>query len=250
MPDAAAIEAIERATLQAVAPERVESLGGWLLPMDHGTVGRARSAVPLHHGSHELALLPAILARYTALGFVPRLRLPDLPAFLPWHEALARRGWQRLQPTLTLTGDVQPLLAAPGGPPADLDSSPDDAWMAMFLGAGLDPDDGASRSRLLARATGTLYASVREQGQTVACGAASFGHGWLGVHGMRTAAARRGEGLAGRILHAMATEASRRGVTGVFLQVDASNLPALALYRRAGLTMAWPYAYWRCAVTD
>ena len=42
----------------------------------------------------------------------------------------------------------------------------------------------------------------------------------------------------------MAAEASRRGLAGVFLQVDASNQPALSLYRRVGLTMAWPYAYW------
>ncbi|MFN3494064.1 MAG: GNAT family N-acetyltransferase, partial [Hydrogenophaga sp.] len=64
-------------------------------------------------------------------------------------------------------------------------------------------------------------------------------------HGMRTAAARRGQGLAGRVLRAMAAEAARRGLPRVFLQVDASNQPALALYRRAGLTVAWPYAYWR-----
>jgi N-acetylglutamate synthase len=27
--------------------------------------------------------------------------------------------------------------------------------------------------------------------------------------------------------------------------VDASNVPALALYRRMGFTTAWTYAYWR-----
>ncbi|MBA4212800.1 MAG: GNAT family N-acetyltransferase [Polaromonas sp.] len=242
---AANVEAIERATLQAVAPEVVESLPGWLLPMDHGTVGRARSAVPLHHDPHDTHVLSTIVARYAALGFEPRLRLPELPAFLPWHEALAQRGWRRDQPTLTLTGDVQRLLTPPDGTPADLDHTPDAAWMAMYLGEGLDPVDGASRSRSLGRASGTLFASVREQGQTVACGAASFSHGWLGVHGMRTAASRRGQGLAGRVLHAMAAEAARRGLAGVFLQVDASNLSALALYRRVGLTLAWPYAYWR-----
>lgn len=250
MLEAADIEAIERATLQAVAPEAVESLPGWLLPMDNGTVRRAHSAVPLHHGTHGAGLLPAILARYVARGFEPRLRLPDLPAFQPWHEALAQQNWRREQPTLTMTGEVQRLLASPAALSAQLDSAPDAGWMAMFLGEGMDLADGVSRSRSLARATGTLYASVREHGQTVACGAASFSQGWLGVHGMRTAAARRGEGLAGRILQSMAAEAGRRGLAGVFLQVDAGNLPAQALYRRAGLTLAWPYAYWRRSRAD
>ncbi len=247
---AADIDAIERATLQAVAPEVVEAFPGWLLPMDRGTVGRARSAVPLHHGAHNPELLPAILARYAAAGFEPRFRLPDLPPFQPWFEALTRRGWQRQQPTLTLTGELGHLLTLPGGPPADLDIEPDAGWMAMFLGEGLDPADGASRSRSLSRASGTLFASVREQGLTVACGAASFSHGWLGVHGMRTAAALRGRGLAGRVLQGMAAEASRRGLTKVFLQVDANNPSALALYRRAGFTLAWPYAYWRPPLVD
>jgi GNAT superfamily N-acetyltransferase len=245
------IESIERATLQAVAPEVVDALPGWLLPMDRGTVGRARSAVPLHHGTHNPELLPAILTRYAAMGFEPRLRLPDLPSFQPWFESLTQRGWRREQPTLTMTGELQSLLTLPpGSPPAELDSAPDAGWMTMFLGEGLDPTDGASRSRSLSRATGNLFASVREQGHTVACGAASFGHGWLGVHGMRTAAARRCEGLAGRVLNAMAAEATLRGLTGVFLQVDAGNQPALALYRRAGFTLAWPYAYWRPPLLD
>lgn len=250
MLDAAAIEAIERATVQAVAPEVVEELSGWLLPMDRGTVGRARSAVPLHHGEHDIGLLPTILARYRALSHSPQFRLPDLPAFKAWHEALTEQGWRCEQATLTLVGQVSDLLAFQGGDPADLRSHPDAGWMSMFLGEGLDPADGASRSHSLSRASDMLYASVRERGETVACGAASFGQGWLGVHGMRTAASRRGQGLAGRVLQAMGAEAARRGLPGVFLQVDASNLSALALYRRAGFTEAWPYAYWRPPLVD
>lgn len=244
MPRSADIESIERATLQAVSPEVVEPLDGWLLAMDRGTVGRARSAVPLHHQVHDTVLLATILERYAARGFEPRLRLPDLPTFGPWHEALLGLGWRREQPTLTMTGTVEALAQVHAGPPADLAATPDAAWMAMFLGEGLDPADGASRSRSLSRATDMGYVSVRADGETVACGAASFGHGWLGVHGMRTAAAHRGQGLAGRVLQAMALEAGRRGMVGVFLQVDAGNQPAQALYRRAGLARAWSYDYW------
>ena len=239
------IEAIERATLDAVSPERVESLPGWLLPMDSGTVGRARSAVPLSHAVADPAVLDDILERYAAQGFVPAFRLPDGPAFEALHQGLQARGFARAQPTLTQCGRVQDLLMAQTGPVADLADTPDAAWMAMFLGEGLDPVDGASRARSLSRATGTLFASLREAGQTVACGAAAYGHGWLSVHGMRTAAAHRGQGLATRVLAAMAREARSRGIQRVFLQVDASNAAALSLYRRLGFVSAWTYAYWR-----
>lgn len=62
---------------------------------------------------------------------------------------------------------------------------------------------------------------------------------------MRTAAAHRGRGLAGAVMRAMALEARGRGIERVFLQVDASNAPALSLYQRLGFTTAWGYAYWR-----
>lgn len=243
------VDSLERATVQAVAPEQLDdTVPGWLLPMDAGTVGRAQCAVPLAHTEPDRALINTIVQRYRARGFAPAWRLPDVPSFAAFHAALGQRGFTRSQPTLTQVAAVADLLErlpARPGPAAVLDERPDAAWLAMFLGEGLDPVDGASRSRALARALGTRYASLREQGLTLACGAASFGHGWLGVHGMRTAAAQRGRGLAGSVMRAMALEAQGRGIGRVFLQVDAGNTPALSLYKRLGFETAWGYAYWR-----
>jgi N-acetylglutamate synthase len=240
------VETIERATLSAVAPERIDGLDGWMLPMDTGTVGRAHSAVPLHHGVHDPALVDHIAQCYRDAGFRPVFRLPDLPSFEPWWPLLTARGFRREQPTLTQTGTLDGLLElAETCDGVSLDPGPDAAWMAMFLGEGLDPVDGASRSKALSRAQGTLFASLRENGQTLACGAACYAQGWLSMHGLRTAASQRGRGLAGRMIRAMALEAQRRGIQRAFLQVDGSNAPALSLYRRAGMGTAWAYAYWR-----
>lgn len=240
------VEAIERATLTAVAPQRLEALEGWLLPLDTGTVGRAHSAVPLHHGRHDPALIDTIARRYREAGLRPVFRLPDVPVFGPWWPALAAQGFRREQPTLTQVGTLEGLLAlAPHDDGVSLDTRPDAAWMAMFLGEGLDPVDGASRSQALSRADGTVFASLREGGETLACGAACYDQGWLSLHGLRTAARHRGRGLAGRLIRAMALEARRRGIARAFLQVDASNGPALALYARAGMATTWSYAYWR-----
>lgn len=249
----AEIEAIERNTVQAVAPERLDTgLPGWLLPMDPGTVGRAHCAVPLSHAAPEPALIPEIEARYRTQGFTLAWRLPDRPQDAGWArfgEALNAHGFQRIDPTQTHVADAAELLrrlpAAPPGTELRLDASPDAAWLAMFLGEGLDPVDGACRARALSRAAGTRFASLREHGETLACGAASFSHGWVGVHGMRTAASQRGRGLAGAVLRTMAEQALAAGLPQLFLQVTADNAAALALYRRAGFRLAWPYAYWR-----
>lgn len=241
------IEAIERATLQAVAPEELHALPGWLLPMDRGTVGRARSAVPLHHGTHDPAMIDAVLERYAQRKHTPAFRLPDTPTFAALHPALSAHGFVRQQATLTQVGSVQRLSERLSGPLGEVADTPSPEWLAMFLGEGLDPVDGASRARSLARAKGTRFVSVRLEDRVVASGAVSFGQCWMGVHGMRTAAAHRGKGLAAGVLLTMAQEARRRGIERVFLQVLADNAPALALYRRAGLSTAWPYAYWQPA---
>lgn len=252
-PSPADVEAIERNTLQAVAPERLDQgLAGWLLPMDPGTVGRAHCAVPLSHAEPDPALIPEIDARYRAQGFALAWRLPERPQDAGWTrftDALATHGFRRVDPTQTQVVEAGELLRrlppAPPGTELRLDPKPDAAWLAMFLGEGLDPVDGACRARALSRAAGTRFASLREHGETLACGAASFSHGWVGVHGMRTAASQRGRGLAGAVLRTMAEQALAAGLPQLFLQVTADNAAALALYRRAGFRLAWPYAYWR-----
>src|SRR5574343_1483668 len=121
----AGIESIERATVAAVAPERLDECPGWLLPMDSGTVGRARSAVPLHHAAQPLELLDTIVQAYQAAGYPPALRLPEAPAYAPWHQALQAQGWQRRQPTWIQVGTVQALLDLPAnGPDAQLAAQP------------------------------------------------------------------------------------------------------------------------------
>ena len=274
------VEALERATIEAVAPDQVQHLPGWLLPMDAGTVGRARSAVPLSHPTQpdlqalQASQLAAIAARYREQGMTPAFRIPDAAIHL--HSALAALGMQRMEPTLVMTGTVGALAATPlfshqvpnaaaatasttadrsllkmprQTPTLMVETRPGMGWQALFLGEGFDPVDGAHRVRLLSRSPRTLYVSALVDDQVVACGAASFGHGWMGVHGMRTAQSHRGQGLAAQVLRTMAHEARVHahgdGVNGVFLQVGAANTPALALYSRAGFAVAWPYAYWK-----
>ena len=237
-------ESIERATLAAVAPQRVEAQPGWLLPMDHGTVGRAHAAVPLVHDPAGITAWQLVAERYRACGYSTVFRLPEVAAFAGVRTELAHAGWRPVQPTQVQVASVSGLLGV-GAAGCSLDERPDAAWMAMFLGAGLDPVDGASRAAALARAQHSLYASWRVDGDTRACGLACFAQGWLSVHGMRTAAAYQGQGLARRVLAAMALEAQRRRIDRVFLQVDAGNAPALALYRRLAFAPAWTYTYWR-----
>jgi GNAT superfamily N-acetyltransferase len=246
------IASIERATLSAVAPDRCDEWLGWLLPMDAGTVGRAHSAVPLSHALDTAAdeTIHGIIQHYQQQGYPPVLRLPETAFAL--HEALQQRGFRPHQTTWVQVANVADMANMANRSHADapawqvtVNHQPDAHWQSVFLGPGFDPVDAAARVRNLSRAKNSLYFQVLHGGQAIACGAASVSHGWLGVHGMRTAASFRRQGLAAAILREMASQAQAVGLARAFLQVDANNTSALDLYQRIGFRPAWRYAYWK-----
>lgn len=234
---------MERATLAAVPPQRLEECQGWLVPLDDGTVGRAHSAVPLAHGAPAPGSIEAVEALYAQAGLPPVFRVPTLPVF---EQELERRGYAAAKPTLV---QRMALASGPGLQAGEgeivLSPAAEPAWENLFLGEGFDPVDGASRLAILRRAQGSLFASVRVGGETVAVGCGCFSHGWGSVHGMRTLPAQRGRGHATRIIHALQREARERGLARMFLQVEQGNAAARSLYARLGFEDAWAYRYWK-----
>jgi GNAT superfamily N-acetyltransferase len=240
--EAGAIEALERDTVAAVAPPQTLEIGGWLAPLDNGTIGRAKSAVPLRHDLGPDAI-GEIEAAYRERGLKAGFRIADVAGLEAVRAELGRRGYRPEQPTIFKTGSIAQLSAFSEAS-ARILPRPDEAWAAVFLGEGFDPADGAHRVSVLTRSPGAIYGAAGENGATDAVGVMSFGAAWAGIHGMRTAPAARGRGYAGAILAAMAREAQARGVEQVFLQVEEAS-PARRIYRAAGFSPIWTYRYWR-----
>lgn len=241
----AEIEAIERNTVAAVAPRETLEIDGWLVALEPGTIRRAASAVPLSHDlPADPAVLDAIEAAFAARGMAPAFRLADAPGLEGVRAALTARGYGFEQPTLVKVGEPAGMIAAARGGPACVSQAPDAGWASVFTSEGFDETDGRNRVAALTRSPDAVYGAIAEGERTLAVGVAAFGHGWASVHGMRTDQARRGEGLAGRVLSGLANAAQSRGVEQVFLQVEEANTGARCLYRRAGFTQAWRYFYW------
>ena len=66
-------------------------------------------------------------------------------------------------------------------------------------------------------------------------GDAALDGSWLGVHGMVTDPAYRRQGLARRVLAALAEWGAEQGATTLWLHVETDNVPAIALYEGVGL---------------
>lgn len=238
------IDAIERATLAAVPPQRLVQWERWLLAFDDGTVGRCHSAAPLRHDAPAVGELAEIERRYAGAGLPAVLRVPELAAFDALRDELQAQGYRRSKPTLVQTGRVAEMTRdAPATDVLVADAASAD-WEQVFLGEGFDPLDGASRLAILRRGCHSVFASIREHGRTVAVGSACFSEGWCGVHGMRTLPAHRGRGLATAVLAALGRAAHERGVERCFLQVQQHNVAACSLYAARGFATAWGYAYW------
>lgn len=238
---AADIESLERSIVAAVAPETVVEIGGWLVPLDGGAIGRAKSAVPLAHAADPEAIAD-VEQIYLAARRPPAFRLAETDGLAAARDELRRRGYVARTPTIMKTGTAAGLTAL-SNEPAELLARPDEAWAAAFAGEGFDPEEGAQRIRNLTRSPDAMFAAVREGGRTSAVGVVSFGHGWAGIHGMRTAPDARRRGLASRVLAALGQAARARGVERVLLQVTEDN-PARSLYRTAGFSQVWRYCYW------
>jgi ribosomal protein S18 acetylase RimI-like enzyme len=61
---------------------------------------------------------------------------------------------------------------------------------------------------------------------------------------MRTLAAFRRQGLAQDIVAALLAGAREAGASRAYLQVEAPNAPAIALYERYGFRTVFAYSYW------
>src|SRR6185369_6388072 len=94
------IESLERSVVSAVAPPRIVEIDGWLVPLDDGPIGRAKSAVPLAHDVGPDAV-DRVVEAFRDHGLAPAFRLADTPGLDAVRAAVARHGLAGQQPTVT-----------------------------------------------------------------------------------------------------------------------------------------------------
>ncbi len=102
----------------------------------------------------------------------------------------------------------------------------------------------AAHAERLANAPVPFAAYVlRRDGDIVACGQHAMEDELVGLYDVYTVESARGQGLAQRLCRAMLNDACAQGARHAYLQVEASNAAALAVYRRLGFADAYGYHY-------
>ena len=236
-------EGLEPISANGWPPAEVGRLGDWRLHADRGYSGRANACWPI--GAPGLALGEAIGAVerwYAARGLPAVFRPADIAATVVLREALQGLDYQARKPTLVMVGA---LPAAQTAETVALSTDPDPAFRALFLASADDPGDAAERIAAVARiAPPRAFARIERDGEPAAVGAAAVEAGWAGLFAMRTAPAHRRQGLARAIVLALSAYAAQAGARQAYLQVEAANTPAVALYEGLGFKPAYGYRYW------
>lgn len=231
------------------APEQAR-LGNWLLRAAGGYTGRANSALAIGDPGLPLDGAIAEVCRwYRARGLPPMVAVPypaGDPHASPLDRFLAGRGWP-VRPGAATVMTATPGTAAHTTADAtaavrvDLDPEPDERWLARYRYHGR-PLPPVARLLLLS-APWQVFASVRQEGGTVAVGRLAMACGWAGLTAVEVDPRHRRRGLGRAVTGALAAAAAAHQATGLYLQVENDNAAARALYRQAGFADHHGYHY-------
>ena len=241
------VRVLEGIAARAWPAARHQALGGWDLYATDGYSMRINACWPLGDpGQPTDAAIDAAEAHYAGQGLLPIFKLTEgatLPADLESH--LARRGYAGGKETLVMTG---PMGQNVQEPLVSVSNQIDPAFAEVMAATAPSPEDGAERLAALARvAQPRLFARLDRGDQAAAIGACAVEGDWAGIFGMRTHPDHRRQGLASQILQALLAKSAAHGANAAYLQVEAKNTGAIALYEAFGFKTTYRYAYWEKA---
>ncbi|WMD03960.1 GNAT family N-acetyltransferase [Streptomyces sp. FXY-T5] len=240
---ATSYEELARVAARAWRPVESERLGGWELRAASGFTRRANSVLP--SGAPDAPLdeaLDAVRRWYGERG---------LPAYVQTATGaegtqellcaeLERRGWVREVTAELWVGPLAPI--ADGGDPTGvvLSRQAGEGWLARYQRKGVSQ----VALRVLESGPSVWFATV--PGESADAPPAAIGRcvvdgRWAGFAAVEVDPALRRRGLATAVMAALARQALDEGASAAWLQVEADNAAARALY--AGMGFAAHHAY-------
>ena len=240
---------IEDAGLNASAPPQQRWLDGWLVRFSPGKAKRARCVNAVAPGRlpipEKLALCQQVF---------DEARLPLIVRITPLSEPqkldawLAHHGLRKFDDTRVMVNADLKTLTPETLPPGTSLQRVGHAAFAQIVGQLR----GSPLSQQQAHAQRLELSPVpfegwvlRRAGESavLACGQTAAEAEIVGVYDVFTATEERNQGWARKLCGQLLDRARERGARIGYLQVDASNLAARAVYRRLGFADAYAYHY-------
>ncbi len=245
----ALLSRIEDAGLNASAPPQQRWLDGWLVRFSPGKAKRARCINAVAEGRTSVKDKLAACAQ-----IFHALQLPVIVRITPFTEPaaldtmLAQQGLERFDDTRVMVLSELPAHEAPAHAGVSIDAIGLEAFAQRVGGFRRSPlaQRQAHAERLLNSPVPFRAFELRADAEVVACGQIAIEGDLVGLYDVFTAEAERGRGLARALCGHMLADARLRGARHAYLQVEADNLAARAVYRHAGFIDAYAYHYRAC----
>jgi len=238
---------IEDAGLNASAPPQQRWLDGWLLRFSPGKAKRARcinAVAPGRRPVHEkLAACEAVYDQ-AALPLIVRLTPFSQPAGL--DAQLEAAGLHRFDDTRVMVLEDLTDVTAPSWPDGTAMHTIGLEAFAQHIGAlrGSPLAQRQAHAQRLAQAPVPFSAfELKVDGELLACGQLALEDDLAGLYDVFTAEAARGRGLASLLCAGLLARAREAGARHAYLQVDADNRAARAVYHRLGFADGYAYHY-------
>lgn len=238
---------VEDAALNASAPPQQLWLDGWFLRLCPGKAKRARSVNAVATGrlplEQKLARAEAVY-REAGLPMVVRITPFTQPAAL--DTVLHARGWQRFDDTRVMVTTTLPTEQHPLPPGTTLAAADAAAYaeaVGELRGSSAAQREGHAKRVALSPVPYQGWLLQTASGELLACAQFAREGELVGLYDVFTAPAARGKGLAQALCGELLVRSAREGARIGYLQVEASNAPAQAVYRRLGFVDAYGYHY-------
>jgi len=239
---------IEDAGLNASAPPQQLWLDGWLVRFSPGKAKRSRCINAVANGRLPLVARMERCERiYRHAGLPLYVRMTPFTRPSTLDDWLAGRGLHRIDDTrVMVTTEIPQHPEAIDATHALERLSHDDFAEQVGTMRASPAGQRAAHAERLARSPVPYQGWVlrsRDDGAIVACGQMATEAELVGLYDVFTHPDHRGQGLARRLCAALLARAHAHGARIAYLQVDAANLPARAIYRRLGFVDAYAYHY-------
>lgn len=247
--DETLLSRVEDAGLNASAPPQQRWLDGWLVRYLPGKARRARciNAVAVGRLPLENKLdLAADVYRDAGLPMIFRLHRFTQPKGL--DDALALLNYAVVDHTRVMVCARLPADADRPLPAGTRWARLDGAAFAKAVGAlrGSPPEHCLSHALRLQHSPVPYegYAILRDgTDEILACGQFAREGAFVGLYDVFTHQSARGHGLASHLCERLLSASTNQGAKVAYLQVEADNQPALAVYRRLGFAEGYQYHY-------
>ncbi|MEV5530669.1 GNAT family N-acetyltransferase [Streptomyces prunicolor] len=249
----ATYQELAHVSARAWRPVESERLGEWELRAAAGYTRRANSVLPL--GDPGLPLDEALTAVRRWYGD------RGLPAYVQTATGgegtqellcaeLERRGWTREVTAELWVGALAPVADRADASGVQLSRTADEAWLARYQRKGVSE----VALKVLGSGPSVWFATVPGEGgegghgsdsAPAAIGRCVVDGRWAGFGAVEVDPALRRRGLASVVMAALASRALAEGASAAWLQVEAENVGARALYSGMGFSAHHAYHHYR-----